>query len=191
MYAVCSCLLNKGYNFLFSGTREHWKNSVQISKRFVEWLMSKFYEDAELKECVGIFQEKCKHLPVDVFTKEVRRATSISLRQDEIEKMLNSLYISEKRLTDVYKPDTSSEEVYIELENLIRSDERNILLNSLFKDVLKYLKTTMTNKSPSLKASVIRKFQSRYHTATFWLHFRSWQKHIHRLFNVFWNWFFS
>ena len=119
--------------------------------------MSKYPEDAELKERVGIFQEKYQHIPADVFTIEVRRATSISLKQDEIKKMLNSSYTSERRLTGVYELDTSSEEAYIksykELEKLIRSDKKNILLNSANQGrVLKYRKTTMTNKGSFIKS---------------------------------------
>ena len=117
--------------------------------------MSKYPEDAELKERVGIFQEKYQHFPV--FTKEVRRATSISLKQDEIKKMLNSSYTSERRLTGVYELDTSSEEAciksYKELEKLIKLDKRIILLNSANQGiVLKYLKTTITNKGSFIKS---------------------------------------
>ena len=119
--------------------------------------MSKYPEDAELKERVGIFQEKYQHLPADVFTKEVRRATSISLKRDEIKKILNSSYTPERRLTGVHELDTSSEEAciksYKDLEKLIRSDKRNILLNSVNQGrELKYLKTTMTNKGSFIKS---------------------------------------
>ena len=116
--------------------------------------MTKYSEDAELKERIGIFQDKYKHLPVDVFTKEVRRATSFTSKRDKVKKNLLSTYSSssERRLTD----DISSEEEciksYKELEQLIRSDKRNILLNSANQGrVLKHLKTTMKNKGLFIK----------------------------------------
>ena len=94
--------------------------------------MSKYPEDAELKERVGIFQEKYQHLPADVFTKEVRRATSITLKRDEIKKMLINSYTSERRLTSVYELDTPSEEAciktYKELEKIIRSEKKKIFI---------------------------------------------------------------
>lgn len=125
-------------------------------KQFVEWLITKYPEDVELKERIGIFQDKYKHLPADVFTKEVRRATSITSRQDEIKKILRSAYSAERRLTDAYQLDISSEEAciksYKELEQLIRSDKRNILLNSASQGrLLKHLKTNMKNKGSFIK----------------------------------------
>ena len=38
-----------------------------------------------MKECtMGIFQDKYKHLQVDIFTKENKRATSITSNWDEV-----------------------------------------------------------------------------------------------------------
>ena len=89
--------------------------------------MIKYPEDAEMKQRISIIQEKYKHLPVDVFTKEVRRATSNASRRDDVKKILISSYSNEKRVNGEYKVDISSEEAcirsYKELEQLIRSDK--------------------------------------------------------------------
>ena len=118
--------------------------------------MIKYPEDAEMKQRISIIQEKYKHLPVDVFTKEVRRATSIASKRDDVKKILISSYSNEKRVTGEYKVDISSEDAcirsYKELEQLIRSDKRNILLNSAYQGhVLKHLKTNMKNKGSFIK----------------------------------------
>ena len=89
-----------------------------------------------MKECtMGIFQDKYKHLQVDIFTKENKRATSITSNWDEVntialrkakivyniglseckmfKRILISTYSSEKRVTDEYKLDTSSEDAFL------------------------------------------------------------------------------
>ena len=50
----------------------------------------KYPEDAEMKQSISIIRDKYKHLPVDVFTKVVRRATNIASRRDDLKKILIS-----------------------------------------------------------------------------------------------------
>ena len=118
--------------------------------------MIKYPEDAEMKQRISIIREKYKHLPVDVFTKEVRRATSTASRRDDVKKILISSYSNEKGVTGEYNVDISSEDAcirsYKELEQLIRSDKRNILLHSAYQGhMLKHLKTNMKNKGSFIK----------------------------------------
>lgn len=125
-------------------------------KEFVDWLMMKYPEDADLKEHANLFEEKYKHLPEDVFWKEIRRATSVTSKRDEIKKIIFSAFSSERRVTGEYQVYISSEQAcvksYNELDILIRSDKRNILLNSARQgQVLKHMKTTMRNKGSIIK----------------------------------------
>lgn len=126
-------------------------------KQFVEWLITKYPEDAELKNRVQLFDEKYKHLPMDVFTKELKRATSLTSRQEKVKTELKNALSIERRIVDVYKVDISSEESCIrsfkELELLIRSDKRNILLNSVNQGhILKHLKATMKKRGSFIKS---------------------------------------
>lgn len=148
-----------GVSSLYSCFRD--KNTFQTFsadfKQFVDWLLDKYPEDAELKNHAAVFHHKYNYLPENVFTKELKRATSLTSKQEEVKKMLRNAFSTERRIADVYTPDMSSEEKCIqsfkELEQLIRSDKRNILLNSANQgSVLKHLKQTMKKKGSFIKS---------------------------------------
>lgn len=110
----------------------------------------------ELKTNIQEVQSKYQHLPQDVFTKELRKATSKTSKHDEVKKILKDTFSTYTRATEECEVNTSSEvacvETYKILEILIKSDKRNILSNSAKQGhVLKHLKASMKKKGSFVK----------------------------------------
>lgn len=153
LHFFCNCSIMLYLCFRDKGTFETFRAEFT---EFMEWLRIKYPEDAELKEHISVFENKYQHLPMNVFIKELKRTNSNRSQRDEIKKILKSSWSAETRLTDVYEPKTSSEEEcvrsYKELEQLIKSDKRNILLNSANQGrVLNHVKANMKKKGSFIK----------------------------------------
>lgn len=121
------------------------------------WLREKYPDDAEMMTTIDLLQNKYQHLPVNVFSRELRRTISKTSTKEEVKKALKQSYSTERRITGECEIDTSSEEAcvsaYKKLDDLIKSDKRNILLNSSHQGrVLKHLKSTMKKKGSFIKA---------------------------------------
>lgn len=99
-------------------------------------------------------------------------ATNQNTKREEVKKAMKDAFTTEQRITSDPKVDISSEDTcvksYKELEALIRSDEKNILLNSSKQGyVLKHLKSSMKKGGLLLNASKTKKFPFLCHTVTF------------------------
>lgn len=93
---------------------------------------------------------------MNVFTREVKRTNSQSAKTEEVKKMLRQSFSHERRITDICEPDVSTEAACVntfkKLEMLIRSDKRNILMNSANQGfVLEHLKSNMKQKGSFIK----------------------------------------
>ena len=86
---------------------------------------------------------KYRHLSMNVFRKELQKATSPTSKTEEVKKKLMQAFSSDNRILGECEADISSEgaciATYKKLEQLMRSDKRNISVNSINQEyVLKY-----------------------------------------------------
>lgn len=132
-------------------TFEQFKVDFQV---FANWLKKKYPQDEEIPVQLLHFEQKYQHLPMNVrFEKELSRRNSKTSSMDEVKKMLLKTYSTDCRVVTDYTVDLTSIEGCVksfrDLQNLIQSDKRNVLLNSSKQgEVLKTLKNN-SNKSSS------------------------------------------
>ena len=91
------------------------------------------------------------------FDKELKRKNSKLSLEEEVMKRLKQAYSADRRVTGDYEINVSSKEAciqsYKELQKLIDSDKRNVLLNSAKQgQVLKHLKTSLEKGVSFLKS---------------------------------------
>ena len=91
------------------------------------------------------------------FDKELKRKNSKLSLEEEAMKRLKQAYSEDRRVTGDYETNVSSKEacihLYKELQKLIDSDKRNVLLNSAKQgQVLKHLKTSLEKGVSFLKS---------------------------------------
>ena len=129
--------------------------NVELTELF-NWAINKYPDDEELKGKFQTFGQKYAHLPMDVFTKELKRANSQTTTIEAVRKRLRESFNEARRITGEYEINISSEEACVssfkELQALIISDKKNILLNSAKQgQVLKHLKSNMRGKGSFVK----------------------------------------
>lgn len=123
----------------------------------INWLLSRYPDDNEMKHHIEQLLSKYQHLPANVFMKELHRTTSKTTRNDEVKKILRESFSQDRRITGECEIDISSEDACLttfkRLDALIKSDKRNILLNSSLQGrVLKHLKTSLKKSGSFIKA---------------------------------------
>ena len=65
---------------------------------FITWLKQRYPEDAKKLTHIDLLQDKYKHLPVDVFTKEIRRTVSKTSATEEVKKALGHSCSTDRRI---------------------------------------------------------------------------------------------
>ena len=132
-------------------------NSFMVNiKKLENWLKQIYPEDTEISVRFEAIAQKYHHLPINVFRKELQKATSQTSKTEEMKKKLMQAFSSDRRIVGECEADISSEgacvATYKKLEQLIRSDKRNILFNSADQGyVLKHLKPIMKRKGSFIK----------------------------------------
>ena len=102
-------------------------------------------------EIIELCLQKYRHLPMNVFKKELQKATSQTSKTEEVKEKLMQAFSSHRRVVGQCEADIPSEgacvATYKKLRQIIRSDKRNILFNSAnLGYVLKHLKAIMKRK---------------------------------------------
>ena len=77
---------------------------------FITWLKKRYPEDAEMLTHIDLLQDKYKHLPVDVFTKEIRRTISKTSATEEVKKALRHSCSTDRRIFGECEIDMSSDD---------------------------------------------------------------------------------